>query len=637
LLPGGGKRDVTELDVENLLDRLTESVTVYDGEGRLRYTNDAGARVFNRPKGELLGRSSRDLLKSEGVNPFEAGLRAVLGGEGPRTVSTFIPTFERWFECDISPLPHGALVVARDVTERRLARQKLEQSEERLRAMIEYAPEAIVILDGAAQAFSVANAAAERLFGLPREVLLQKKLVDLSAPRQPDGSPSEGLLRAYIHDVIGGATPEFEWVIRNARGHDVPCEVRLLKLPQSEGLLIRGSLTDISARKRLQDQLAQAQRLEAIGRLAGGVAHDFNNMMTVVMGTAEVLLNRVAPGDPMRADLADIVGAAERAALVTRQLLAFGRRQRLAPLLIDLSTHVENMNRVLQRVLGEDVELELDLARPLGVVRVDAGQIEQVILNLVVNARDAMPRGGRLTLQTANVTLDGEYQRIHNGVPPGRYVMLAVSDTGEGMSDGVRAHIFEPFYTTKELGRGTGLGLATVHGIVEQSGGHIWVYSEPGTGTTFKVYLPRVDEVRAQASEPPPPPATRYAGHETILLVEDDGSVRQYVRKALQRGGYTVLEAGNGGEALLIMEQHVGTIDLLLTDVVMPRMTGPQLALRLRALRAALPAVYMSGYTEDRVTSQGGLGPNDTFVQKPVGPEDLLRCVRSAIDGSSPP
>jgi two-component system, cell cycle sensor histidine kinase and response regulator CckA len=626
---------VSELDVEELLDRLTESVTVYDEEGRLRYMNEAGARAFDRPRAELLGHAPWDLVRSTTVTSFQAGLRAVAQGGEARTLVTYVAAFDRWYECDLSPLPHGALVVARDVTERRLAQQKLEQSEARFRAMIEYAPEAIVILDGDTQSFSVANAAAERLFALPRDLLLQKKLVELSAPKQPDGSPSDARLRAYIAEAIDGATPEFEWVIRNARGQDVPCEVRLLKLPQGDRLLIRGSLTDISARKRLQEQLAQAQRLEAIGRLAGGVAHDFNNMMTVVMGTAEILLNRIAPGDPMRADLADIVGAAERAALVTRQLLAFGRRQRLAPLLIDLSVHVENMNRVLQRLLGEEVELELDLARPLGVVRVDGGQIEQVILNLVVNARDAMPHGGHLTIHTANVTLDSEYQRVHSTVTPGRYVMLAVSDTGVGMTEGVRAHIFEPFYTTKELGRGTGLGLATVHGVVEQSGGHIWVYSEPGIGTTFKVYLPRVDEARAHSSSPPPIEATRYAGNETVLLVEDDASVRQYVRKALQRGGYTVLEASNGGEALLIMEDHAGTVDLLLTDVVMPRMTGPQLAIRLRALRAELPAVYMSGYTEDRVTSQGGLGPRDTFVQKPVGPDDLLRCVRAALDGPS--
>jgi two-component system cell cycle sensor histidine kinase/response regulator CckA len=268
-------------------------------------------------------------------------------------------------------------------------------------------------------------------------------------------------------------------------------------------------------------------------------------------------------------------------------------------------------------------------------VRVDTGQIEQVVLNLVVNARDAMPRGGSLTVQTANVTLDDEYERTHNGIPPGRYVMLAVSDSGEGMSEAVRAHIFEPFFTTKELGRGTGLGLATVHGIVEQSGGHIWVYSEPGRGSTFKVYLPRIDESEAQLSEPPPGAVGRYAGRETILLVEDETSVRHYVRKALQRGGYTVLEASNGGEALLIVEQHQGSIDLLLTDVIMPRMTGPQLAARLRAIRGQLCAVYMSGYTEDRLTAQGGLGPHDAFVQKPVGPDDLLKRVRTALDASS--
>ena len=630
-----------DLNVEGLLDRLTETVSVYDREARLRYINAAGARAFApRTVTDLIGQRPWEIVGTVEVSPFRAGLLDVVAGGPRRTVLTFVEAFERWYECDLYPLPDGALAVARDVTDRQRAEEGMRQSEARFRAIVEYAPEAIVLLDGGSQRLLAVNAAAERLFGLPREELLEKTLVELSSLRQPDGGPSEPRLRAHVDDALLGAKPEFDWTIRNARGADVPCEVRLLRLPQEsphahdQGVVVRGSLSDVSGRRRLQEQLAQSQRLEAIGRLAGGVAHDFNNMMTVVIGTAEVLLGRLASTDPMRAELADIVGAAERAALVTRQLLAFGRRQRLAPLLVDLSAHVEHMNRVLQRVVGEDIELELELARPLGVVRVDAGQIEQVVLNLVVNARDAMPNGGRLTLQTANVTLDGEYQRLHNGVPPGRYVMLAVSDSGEGIAEGVRAHIFEPFFTTKELGRGTGLGLATVHGIVEQSGGHIWVYSEPGTGTTFKVYLPRVDEARTHSSEPPPAPNDRYSGVETVLVVEDDPHVRQFVRKALQRGGYTVLEANNGGEALLIMEQHLAAIDLLLTDVVMPRMTGPQLALRLRALRPDLPAVYMSGYAEDRVIEPGALGENDAFVQKPVGPEDLLRHVRSAIDAN---
>jgi PAS domain S-box-containing protein len=626
-----------EPDVEELLDRLTESVTVYDREGRLQYTNEAGARAFGRPRAALLGHTQWELVPSEHETPFQAALRAVLRKSEKRTLLTLVRPIERWYECDLYPIPNGALIVARDVTERQLGQDRLAQSEARFRALVEYAPEAIIILDPSTQSFSMANPAAERLFGLAREELLRRKLVDLGPAEQPDGSSSAARMRAYLEEAIRGSTPEFEWVIRSARGLDVPCEMRLLQLPQGDRLMVRGSLTDISSRKRMQEQLAQAQRLEAIGRLAGGIAHDFNNMMTVVIGTAESLLGRLGAVDPMRADLGDIVGAAERAALVTRQLLAFGRRQRLAPLLVDLSGHVENMNRVLHRILGEDIELHLDLARPLGLVRVDAGQIEQVILNLVVNARDAMPNGGKLTVETANVTLDAESQRLHHGsVPPGRYVMLAVSDTGEGMPEGVRSHIFEPFFTTKELGRGTGLGLATVHGIVEQSGGRIGVYSEPGAGTTFKVYLPRVDEPAAEASEAPAA-APESSGTETVLLVEDDAGVRQYVRRALERGGYTALEASNAGEALLIVEQHEGAVDLLLTDVIMPRMTGPQLAARLRAVRADLPAVYMSGYAEDRLNGQANLGPHDAFVQKPIGPDELLRSVRAALDGARRP
>jgi two-component system cell cycle sensor histidine kinase/response regulator CckA len=487
---------VLELRSDDLLDRLTESVTAYDRDGRLRYINAAGARLFSRPASDLLGRQLREVAPVDPGSPFQRGLREVLDGGPGRTVVTFAKSLQRWFEIDIHPIPEGALVIARDVTQRTLAEEQLKQSEARFRAMVEYAPEAIAIMDADTGRFVGVNPGAERLFGLAHDALLSKGPTDLCPPTQPGGASSTELAMRYTREAVDGGTPEFEWTIRNGRGEDVPCEVRLLRLPSSDRVLIRGSVTDISSRKRMQEQLAQAQRLEAIGRLAGGVAHDFNNILAVILGTAEVLLRRLSSDHPIRTELADIVGAAERATLVTRQLLAFGRKQRLAPHLVDLGDHVEHMSRMLQRLLGTEIELDLELVRPIGPVRVDPGQIEQVVLNLVVNARDAMPGGGRVSIGTAEVTLPGGHERADESVPPGRYVVLSVTDTGTGMTEAIRAHIFEPFFTTKELGRGTGLGLSTVHGIVEQSGGCIRVTSESGTGTTFRVYLPRVDDAR---------------------------------------------------------------------------------------------------------------------------------------------
>ncbi len=316
---------------------------------------------------------------------------------------------------------------------------------------------------------------------------------------------------------------------------------------------------------------------------------------------------------------------------MTRQLLAFARKQDVRPWPTDLSQYAEKMKPVLARLVGEDIEIALDLARPLSTVLIDPAHVEQILLNLAANARDAMPKGGRLTISTANVFLDHEYERLHNGVPPGRYVMLTVSDTGEGIPEALKPHIFEPFFTTKTLNRGTGLGLATVHGIVQQNRGHIWVYSEPGLGASFKTYLPVAGETTT-ASESGPPPRDVLGGTETILLVEDEDGVRQFLRRALQRGGYTVLEARNAGEALLIFEQHAGPIPLMVTDVVMPRMTGPQLAARLRAVRANLRIVYVSGYSEDRIDATS-TSAHDAFLSKPVSADALLRCVREVLDG----
>jgi GAF domain-containing protein/CheY-like chemotaxis protein len=380
-----------------------------------------------------------------------------------------------------------------------------------------------------------------------------------------------------------------------------------------------------------QDQLTQASKMEAVGRLAGGVAHDFNNLLTVMMGRTDLLLENMDHGDPRRPAIELIQKTTSRAADLTRQLLAFSRKQVLRPAVLDLNAAVANVSEMLRRLIGEDITLVTALAPALGQVKADPGQIEQVIMNLAVNARDAMPHGGRLTLETANVELDAGYARKHLGARPGPHVMLALSDTGVGMDAATQARIFEPFFTTKGPDKGTGLGLATVYGIVKQSDGNIWVYSEPGRGTTFKIYLPRVEE----AALPAPSIATSGRpprGMETILLVEDEEAVRDLARDVLRTRGYTVVEASDASEALRICERHPGAIEMVLTDVVMPGMTGRDLADRLALLRPAIKVLYMSGYTDNAVIHHGVLDAGTVFLQKPFTPAVLAHKVREVLD-----
>jgi signal transduction histidine kinase len=381
-----------------------------------------------------------------------------------------------------------------------------------------------------------------------------------------------------------------------------------------------------------QDQLVQAQKMEAIGQLAGGIAHDFNNLLTVITGRSHLALRDLPTDHPHWRTFELIQKTAERAAALTRHLLAFSRQQVLQPRLLDLNAVVSGVAPMLQRLIGEDIEFVAVAAPDLGRVKADPSQIEQVIMNLAVNARDAMPQGGRLTIETANTEVDEGYARRHVGVPPGRYVLLAVSDTGHGMDAATQARIFEPFFTTKEKGKGTGLGLATVYGVVQQSGGHIWVYSEPGQGATFKLYLPRVDEaVETEAAGPPAMVGER--GSETILLVEDDEEVRAVARETLEAAGYVVLPAANATEALGLTADGSPRIQLLVTDVVMPQVSGRELAERLAPTYQNLRVLYISGYTDDAIVRHGIVAKGTAFLQKPFTPGTLLRKVREVLDG----
>jgi signal transduction histidine kinase len=387
------------------------------------------------------------------------------------------------------------------------------------------------------------------------------------------------------------------------------------------------------ALRQSEERLRQAQKMEAVGRLAGGVAHDFNNLLTVIISYSDLLLEDLGSDDPKRDDVDQIRKAAEGAAALTRQLLAFSRQQVLQPKALDLKATVAGTEKLLNRLIGEDVRLITFLAPDLGVVKADPGQIEQIIINLAVNARDAMPTGGRLTIEAANVDMGEAYVRGHPPATPGRYVMLALSDTGIGMDEQTKARIFEPFFTTKEPGKGTGLGLATVYGIVKQSGGFIWVYSEPGHGTSFKVYLPRVDEP-AEPAAAPTATAEPTRGTETVLVVEDAASVRMVTRQVLERYGYAVLEAPNGDTALRLAAGHHGPIHLLLTDVVMPGLSGRQLAEQLAQLRPDMKVLYASGYADHAIVHHGILEPGIAYLQKPFTPDALGRRVRQLLDSS---
>jgi two-component system, cell cycle sensor histidine kinase and response regulator CckA len=391
---------------------------------------------------------------------------------------------------------------------------------------------------------------------------------------------------------------------------------------------------DVSDRRLLEDQLRHSQKMEAIGRFAGGIAHDFNNLLTVIKGYSELVLEELETADPLRCEVEEVQKAADRAASLTRQLLAFSRQQVLAPRILDLNHVIRNMDRLLQRLLGDDIELTINLDPNLGRAKTDPGQIEQVIMNLAVNARDAMPKGGKLTIETVNIELDESYVREHVAVKPGAYVMFAVSDSGVGMTEEIRSRIFEPFFTTKEPGKGTGLGLSTVYGIVKQSDGYVWVYSEVGIGSTFKIYLPRVDapaDVLPSRTNGLP----THRGTETILLVEDEDGVRALVRQLLARQGYTVLESRHGGEALLVCERYSGKIDLLLTDVVLQQMSGRELAERLTGVRPEMRVLYISGYTDDAIVQHGVLNAGTAFLQKPFTTDALIRKVRHVLNAES--
>ena len=515
--------------------------------------------------------------------------------------------------------------------------EALRASEQRYRRIVETTTEGVWLIDANSKTTFV-NARLAQMLGYTPEEMLSRPFSEFMDDEGRAAS-AESLQRRRH-----GISEQYDRKFKRKDGSDL--WVRIASNPvfdeagRYDGALamvsdLSGQKRDEAAKAALEGQLRQSQKMEAIGRLAGGVAHDFNNVLSVILSYGEMLLADMKPGDPMRADVEEIRKAGKRAADLTRQLLMFSRQQVLAPKVLDLNEVLASMDKMLQRILGADVDLVSLPTQPVGRVRVDPSSMEQVIMNLVVNARDAMPTGGKLTMETDNVVLDEEYARAHLGVTPGPHVMLAVTDTGTGMDKATLARMFDPFFTTKGIGKGTGLGLSTVFGIVQQSGGSVWVYSELGTGTTFKVYLPRVDAAvdATGANEAP----TTLRGSETILLVEDDDQVRAVARGILLKSGYHVIEARNAGEALLHSEKHPGTIHLLLSDVVMPQMSGPELAKRLAKTRPDMRVLCMSGYTDDSIVRHGVLEAHLAYLQKPFTPDMLTTRVREVLQGARSP
>ncbi len=620
------------------MESAINGMAILDPDGRYLYVNPAYANMMGDPDpGLFIGKRWDKMSNPQDVTPVQTDIRKGLKDHGkwfgPVTVhrkdGTVVP-----LEAAITSLPDGGTIcVTRDITERISAQRARDEAEIKYRTLVEQVAAISYIaelgLDG--QWFYVSPQVQAILGYSPDEWLADSRnwlrhvlpedhhVVQTAEETSKRGQPFQAEYRITRKDG------KIIWVSDNAvvvRGSD--------SHPVMEGLIV-----DITDRKLLENQLQQSHRMEAVGRLAGGIAHDFNNLLTIIKGYAELALNR--PGIPpeFTKDVQQIGNAAERAATLIRQLLAFSRKQVLQPKSLDLNYIVESLDKLLNRLMGADIQMRTACSPHIGTVKADPAQIEQVIMNLVVNARDAMPTGGRLTIETANVDLDANYARDHVSVRPGPYVMLAVSDTGIGMDSDTQAHIFEPFYTTKGSGRGTGLGLSTVYGIVKQSGGYIWVYSEPGKGTTFKVYLPRVEEPVAAPSIKTEESVDRK-GTETILLVEDDEAVRELARTILAAQGYSVLVA----ESALHAEQLAATgsreIHLLLTDVVMPGTSGRELARRITAKQGRTQVLFMSGYTDNVIAHGGVLETGVAFLQKPFTPRALAVKVREVLDRPVP-
>ena len=624
-------RRTAEEQYRLLFENSPQPMWVVDRETlRFLAVNEAAIAHYGYSREEFLEMTLAEVRPPADVPALLAALPAV--AEGLHKKEVWRHRLKDGTVIDVEVTTHGLLFTGRpaflalvnDITDRRRAEQALRASEERYRVLMESAEDAIFVIDAGGRMVQ-ANAAAERLLARPRNEILGREFPTIAAPDQRD-QVRNGIRKTLKGEGMHG---EEQRALRSD-GTLVPIEISASAVEVGGEGLVLAIVRDISEQTSMAEQLRLSQKMEAVGQLAGGVAHDFNNLLTAILGYSQILAGELRGNPDHFAAVEEIRKAGERAAGLTRQLLAFSRKQMLEPRLLDLNEVVRHIQEMLSRLIGEDIQVVIRLDPALGSVRADAGQIQQVLMNLAVNARDAMPRGGRLAIETANVELDETYAQTHVQVQPGPYVVLAISDNGVGMDEATRDRIFEPFFTTKEKGRGTGLGLSTVYGIVKQSGGYIWVYTEPGKGTTFKVYLPRLF-VPAESLTPVEAVVAPSVGTETILLVEDEDSVRALARRTLEAKGYRVVEAADGARALQIAPAL--KVDLLLTDMVLPGMGGSEIAARVLAIHPRSKVLFTSGYTDDGIVRRGLMERGSAFLEKPFTPDVLARKVRDVLDG----
>jgi PAS domain S-box-containing protein len=640
----------SEARYRTILENIQDGYFEVDLAGNCTFANEARCQSLGYTKEELIGMNNRQFVEKEtSKKVFEVFNRVYRTGEpvggldeevirkdGTKASSEISISLIR----DLKGDPIGFRGISRDITGRKRAENALRIEKQRFQTLLENAPFGMVMIDKEGN-FKYINSKFIELFGYD--------LNDVPNGREwfnkayPDPEYRHHAIDTWINDSniyeLGEKIPRIFTVTCKDRTKKI---VRLItvQLEMGEYLLSCEDITMIQQAEEqkaaLEEQLRQSQRVEAVGRLAGGIAHEFNNLMTVIEGYGQLslkelsLIEKLKENDSLRENVEEILKASQRATDLTSQFLSFSRRQIMDMKVIDLNSLLGGLDKMLRLFIGEHIELAIILAEDLGRVKIDPGQFEQVILNLALNARDAMPGGGRLIIETQNVEINDSYVWTHVGTSPGQYVMFSLTDTGCGMSPEIKTHIFEPFFTTKEIGKGVGLGLATVYGIVKQSCGNIWVYSEPGQGTTFKIYLPRIDEA-IESSRPCPAHMELPKGSETILLVEDEEPVRSVARKILNSYGYRVLEAVNGEQALHLAEGYTDKIHLLFTDVVMPQMSGKELAGKLKALRPDIKVLFASGYTDNAIVYHGLLYPGTNFLQKPFSPEALAQKVREVL------
>jgi two-component system, cell cycle sensor histidine kinase and response regulator CckA len=634
--PGAARPIENESRLEALIGSIDEIVFELARDGTFLNIWTTNEKLLYRPRHELKGKRVSEVIGEDFFRPFAMIFdRVLVTGRGEELeYSLDVPAGKRWFLARMNRVPSAAneqytlCLAVRDITDRKHAEEKLLVSEEKFSKAFHLGPDAITITSAENGRYIEVNDSFLRLTGYTRNELIGRTAVELGVWANPkDRQQVVALLNrsSEFRDL------EIRIAIKSGEVRTVQMSAHTIELAGQTCIL--AIIRDVTERRALELQLRQSQKMEAVGRLAGGVAHDFNNLLVGILGYSELLKKKLAEQSPLLRMANEINFAAMRARDLTSRLLALSHRQVLRPAVLDLNALVRQCERLLRPVIGEDVRVILRLDPKTAHVKADPAQLEQVILNLALNARDAMPGGGILSMETCNIQVDAALARLHPGLIPGYYVRLSVTDTGHGIAPDVMPRIFEPFFTTKEVGKGSGLGLSTVYGVVKQSGGCVTVSSVSEKGATFEIYLPRASEL-PERRIPTPPTAASSTGTETILLVEDEAIVRDLVCEILKESGYVVLSATSGADAMKIIDEQAGPIDLLITDVVMPEMSGPELANILRRARTEMSVLYMSGYTDDAVLVRQGLPENSAFIRKPYTPQQFLQKVRETLDAT---